>query len=54
MYERSPGDLAERGFGLTLSPDVHAELTAAGYLRRDSPVLTMARRLWVTRIDGGG
>lgn len=53
VYERTPADLTERGFGLTLSPEVYDELTTARYLPREAPALPLTGRVWVTREPGG-
>jgi len=53
VYERSGGDLAERGFGIALPTAVHQELVAAGYLGPRTPALPMTHRPWVIRETGG-
>jgi 2-polyprenyl-6-methoxyphenol hydroxylase-like FAD-dependent oxidoreductase len=47
VYERSPANLRDRGYGITLP--VRQNLTAAGYLDPDTPALTCVERLWLVR-----
>lgn len=55
VYERSGGNLADRGFGVTLPTSIYQQLVEVGYLETGTPALTMKNRLWTTRVaDGDG
>ncbi|MFD9425050.1 MULTISPECIES: hypothetical protein [unclassified Streptomyces] len=48
VYERSDGELQDRGFGIVIPPPLHEELVAAGYLDAAMPTAPVASRIWVT------
>jgi 2-polyprenyl-6-methoxyphenol hydroxylase-like FAD-dependent oxidoreductase len=48
VYERSPRDLADRGFGIGLPLDLHEELVSAGYLDAATPYIRYLERFWRT------
>ncbi|MFI8812339.1 MULTISPECIES: FAD-dependent monooxygenase [unclassified Streptomyces] len=52
VYERSDGELQDRGFGIVIPPPLHEELVAAGYLDAAMPTAPVASRIWVTRQPG--
>lgn len=49
VYERTSGDLAERGVGVAIREDRCAELEAAGYLDPGVPCTPLTRRQWFVR-----
>jgi len=49
VYERSGGELAERGFGITIPRALHARLVEADYLDASMPVHEGHDRTWVVR-----
>jgi 2-polyprenyl-6-methoxyphenol hydroxylase-like FAD-dependent oxidoreductase len=49
VYERNAGELAERGFGITMPKDLHAQLVAADYLDASMPVYEGRDRTWLVR-----
>jgi 2-polyprenyl-6-methoxyphenol hydroxylase-like FAD-dependent oxidoreductase len=49
VYERSGGDLAERGFGITMPVALLAQLVEADYLDASMPVHVGVDRTWVVR-----
>ena len=51
VYERSPHELRDRGFGIALPLVVRDELAAAGYLDPAMPVQHCAERVWLVRPD---
>lgn len=51
VYERSPHELRDRGFGIGIPLVVRDELAAAGYLDPAMPVQHCAERLWLVRSD---
>ncbi|HZE37691.1 MAG TPA: FAD-dependent oxidoreductase [Stackebrandtia sp.] len=56
VYERSQGELSERGFGIAIPGDLYEELLARAYIDTSMARRTASSgRLWLTRspIDGG-
>ncbi|MCX4965572.1 FAD-dependent monooxygenase [Streptomyces sp. NBC_00654] len=53
VYERSDGELQDRGFGIVIPPPLHEELVSAGYLDAAMPTAPVAYRAWVTRQPEG-
>ena len=51
VFERSPGELRDRGAGIAIHHDRFAELAAAGFLDESVPACRADRRLWYTRDD---
>jgi 2-polyprenyl-6-methoxyphenol hydroxylase-like FAD-dependent oxidoreductase len=49
IYERSAGELQDRGVGIAIPVTLRAGLAAAGYLAATMPVHQIAERLWVVR-----
>ena len=49
VYERDVGDLAERGFGITMPVALHARLVQADYLDASMPVHEVSDRTWLVR-----
>lgn len=49
VFERSSGDLAERGFGVAIPLPLHAELVTNGYLDAEMPAVPIDERIWLTR-----
>ena len=47
VYERSVGDLADRGFGIGLPLGLHEELVSAGYLDASTPCVRYQERSWL-------
>ncbi|MEO3974498.1 FAD-dependent monooxygenase [Streptomyces sp. CAU 1734] len=54
VYERTSGDLADRGVGIAVHEGRYAELEAAGYLDSAMEWSRLAERCWYTRAPGGG
>lgn len=52
VYERSGGELQDRGFGVTLPTPLYQVLSKTGYLSPDAPALSMSHRLWIVRETG--
>jgi 2-polyprenyl-6-methoxyphenol hydroxylase-like FAD-dependent oxidoreductase len=49
VYERSPGDLQERGFGVAIPVRLREELVEEGFLAASTPIHRFSERLWVVR-----
>lgn len=49
VYERSDGDLEDRGFGIVVPPALYRELVVAGYLDAEMPTAPVHTRVWLTR-----
>jgi 2-polyprenyl-6-methoxyphenol hydroxylase-like FAD-dependent oxidoreductase len=54
VYERSLGDLADRGFGIGLPLGLHEELISAGYLDASTPCVRYQERSWLAAAGGPG
>ncbi|MCX4820271.1 FAD-dependent monooxygenase [Streptomyces sp. NBC_01142] len=54
VYERSAGDLADRGVGLAVHNARYAELEAAGYLDAAMPWVQLTQRRWYVRDGDSG
>ncbi|MFC8703843.1 FAD-dependent monooxygenase [Streptomyces anulatus] len=53
VYERSEAELQDRGFGIVIPPQLHAELLGSGYLDAAMPTAPVGTRVWLTRQPGG-
>ncbi|MFY0512225.1 hypothetical protein ACOMD4_17830 [Streptomyces anulatus] len=53
VYERSEAELQDRGFGIVIPPQLHAELLGSGYLDAAMPTAPVGTRIWLTRQPGG-
>ncbi|MGW8889038.1 FAD-dependent monooxygenase [Streptomyces sp. NPDC055749] len=53
VYERSNGELQDRGLGIVIPPALHEELLAAGYLDAAMETAPVSQRVWITRPPGG-
>ncbi|MFC9242667.1 FAD-dependent monooxygenase [Streptomyces sp. NPDC057136] len=53
VYERSNGELQDRGLGIVIPPALHQELLAAGYLDTAMETAPVGTRVWITRPPGG-
>jgi 2-polyprenyl-6-methoxyphenol hydroxylase-like FAD-dependent oxidoreductase len=51
VYERSPGELKDRGAGVGIPIPLWDELVSAGYLDAAMPVCPTRARVWMTRDD---
>ncbi|MFC8594250.1 FAD-dependent monooxygenase [Streptomyces atroolivaceus] len=52
VYERSDGELRDRGLGIVIPPPLHEQTVAAGYLDAAMPTAPVATRVWLTRAPG--
>ncbi|MET7367445.1 FAD-dependent monooxygenase [Streptomyces sp. NPDC005566] len=52
VYERSTGDLQDRGLGIVIPPPLHGQLVSTGYLDAAMPTAPVATRVWLTRQPG--
>ncbi|MEU5660860.1 FAD-dependent monooxygenase [Streptomyces sp. NPDC047737] len=52
VYERSGGELRDRGLGIVIPPPLHARLVTTGYLGAAMPTAPVATRVWLTRAPG--
>ncbi|MEK8145488.1 hypothetical protein NKH18_41480 [Streptomyces sp. M10(2022)] len=52
VYERSSGELQDRGLGIVIPPALHERLLATGYLDASMPTAPVATRVWLTRSRG--
>lgn len=52
VYERSTGELRDRGLGIVIPPALHAQLVATGYLDAAMPTAPVSTRIWLTRQCG--
>lgn len=53
VYERSDGELQDRGLGIVIPPALHRELVEAGYLDAAMDTAPVGTRVWITRPPGG-
>ncbi|MFE4695261.1 FAD-dependent monooxygenase [Streptomyces sp. NPDC056749] len=53
VYERSAGELRDRGLGIVIPPSLHGRLVATGYLDAAMPTAPVAGRVWLTRAPDG-
>ncbi|MFH9466492.1 FAD-dependent monooxygenase [Streptomyces clavifer] len=54
VYERSDGELQDRGLGIVIPPALHGELVALGYLDAAMPTAPVTEHVWLTRSPGRG
>lgn len=53
VYERSDGELQDRGLGIVIPPALHEELVTAGYLDASMDTAPVGTRVWLTRKPDG-
>ncbi|MFD3657424.1 FAD-dependent monooxygenase [Streptomyces sp. NPDC058620] len=53
VYERSNGELQDRGLGIVIPPALHQELVSARYLDASMETAPVGARVWVTRKPDG-
>ncbi|MFC8228742.1 FAD-dependent monooxygenase [Streptomyces sp. NPDC057287] len=52
VYERSSGELRDRGLGIVIPPALHTRLVALGYLDASMPTAPVASHVWLARPRG--